>query len=602
MDTNPAPKIPQLSPTAGMLVEIGELRPLLDGTLAALGRQRDALQTRGFGMPNLTIESMEGLLDALNQFEDLLKSEQQEVAQLRQLADNAAALSSSFDLSEILNEAMDAIIHLSGAERGGVILTDPLTGDLDFRVIRDADTITNRPAASDDVDRTSQFSRSIIRDVLESGEALISHNAPDDSRLSGAQSVINLDIRSVLCVPLQNRDSRMGVVYVDNRLKRGVFRETEKNLLTAFSNQVSVAVANARLFADLQTTLAEITRVGELTDNVFNSLNSGILTADSLGSVLRLNDRTAELLSYDDPLSLVGMPTSTLLGPIAEPLQAAMNRVHSTEQAETFEVEIPLSDKARATLNIKLSPLQGESGASQGTVMVMDDVTQQRDRAETFRMLKWYLPPAMVDNIQTIAQLGFSGERREVTCVFVDTRTQATLRDGARPREIMERVNVFLSRATDIVHESGGVVDKYMGTEIMVLFNTQLNPMAHHAAAAIDAALTLRQAFEVIYSMLKLPVKPGFFRIGVHTGIATLGNVGSHSRRDFTALGDSINLSKRLQENAQDGQIILSEETRQHAEANPLPKPGIPWQYVPRGNIHAKGRTQQTPVYEVFSE
>ena len=95
-----------------------------------------------------------------------------------------------------------------------------------------------------------------------------------------------------------------------------------------------------------------------------------------------------------------------------------------------------------------------------------------------------------------------------------------------------------------------------------------------------------------------MPPDEHFFRIGLHSGVATLGNVGSSKRRNFTAIGDTINLAKRLQENARSGQIIVSEDTLRHAQRwGGLPD-GV--RLVERESILAKGRQQRTPIFEVF--
>jgi class 3 adenylate cyclase len=127
-----------------------------------------------------------------------------------------------------------------------------------------------------------------------------------------------------------------------------------------------------------------------------------------------------------------------------------------------------------------------------------------------------------------------------------------------------------------------------MGTEIMALFNSQLNPQANHAALAVEAALRIRDRFAELDGD-----GAAHFRIGIHSGVATLGNVGSFSRRDFTAIGDAINLAKRLEENAAGGQIIISEDTRRLID-------GRGQRFEVRAALTVKGRTTATGVFEAF--
>jgi len=214
-------------------------------------------------------------------------------------------------------------------------------------------------------------------------------------------------------------------------------------------------------------------------------------------------------------------------------------------------------------------------------------------------LMRRYLPPAMVDNIHAIAEIDLGGERREVTSVFLEVRPILSFPDHFRPQQIMEQLNVYIKRATIPIHELQGVIDKYIGTEIMVLFNSQLNPMEDHAWRAVKTALAIRDAFVDLYAELGVNPDPHYYRIGMHTGIATLGNVGSIRRREFTAIGDTINLSKRLEENAASGQVIISEDTRRHIETHS--NGHMSEIRVEEGKpIQVKGRQQLTRIYEVF--
>jgi adenylate cyclase len=180
----------------------------------------------------------------------------------------------------------------------------------------------------------------------------------------------------------------------------------------------------------------------------------------------------------------------------------------------------------------------------------------------------------------------------------VEVRPISTLKD-VRPREVMDILNVFLSVATEAIQETQGVIDKYMGQEVMAMWNTQLNPMQNHAEMAIECALRMREKFIALYAELGINPEPHYYRVGIHSGVATLGNVGSINRRDFTAIGDTINLSKRLEENATRQQIIISQDSLEQLQAhhdndiNALT-------FEERAPIKVKGRQQETRIYEVF--
>jgi adenylate cyclase len=148
------------------------------------------------------------------------------------------------------------------------------------------------------------------------------------------------------------------------------------------------------------------------------------------------------------------------------------------------------------------------------------------------------------------------------------------------------------------VTQQNGVIDKYMANEIMGLFNTQLNPHDDHAWHAVVAALNMADEFNEFYAQSGEPEGTQYFRVGIHTGVATLGNAGSETRKEFTAIGDSINLAHRLLENALPGQIIISEQTYQQIQGK-IADPQYASRVIPRGELLVKGKSLPTTIYQV---
>jgi adenylate cyclase len=570
--------------------ELRQLKTLLEEVDVSLRSQREILKQRNMNLPPMVLQTLKGVKADLDGLENILVEEQTELGQLRSLADTTAMINSSLDLDEVLTQAMDVVISLTKAERGYIILKNPETEELEFRIARDIEIGARRSSG------TPQISQSIVNDVLETGEGLLADNAYKDERLQGNLSVANLVLRSVLCVPLTYRERVTGVVYVDNRLQSGVFTSREKNLLDAFANQAVVAIENARLYANLQFTLAEITQIKELMSNVFASIGSGVITTDDTDKVVTFNRAAAYILEHVE-VEAIGKRIRSLLPLINADLQEYLEKVRDAKQSEYLDAEMEVVIRGRIALSMKLSPLQG-SRHPQGVTVVLDDLTEQREREEMLDIVRRYLPPQLVQNIGSISQLGLGGERREVTCMFVDVMPMAAFRH-LRPQQLMEMLNHYLATATDTIHAAEGIIDKYMGNEIMGIFNSQLNPMENHSIQAVEAGLVMRDAFQKLYAQLGIDPDPPFYRIGLHTGVATLGNVGSLSRRDFSAIGDTINLSHRLLENAQESQIFLSEDTRQHIEANANGQ-ALPFRFEERGAIQVKGRAKEVYIYEVF--
>lgn len=150
-------------------------------------------------------------------------------------------LNSSLDLDEVLENVMDRVIEVTGAERGFLMLRDSIQAPLEFRVARGMDRGALEVPEF-------QVSTTIIRRVEQTREALLTDNAQFDERFTSGQSIMVLGLRSILCVPILVKERLIGLIYVDNRLQSGLFDEGHLALLTAFAAQAGTAIENARLY------------------------------------------------------------------------------------------------------------------------------------------------------------------------------------------------------------------------------------------------------------------------------------------------------------------------------------------------------------------
>lgn len=570
------------------LDDIQRLRTMVGEVKTALKNQAELLQMRGMSLPSGALPNLDSMEGDLASLQKSLGGESTELLQLRTLAATSALINSSRDLDTVFARAIEEVIRLTGAERGYIVLIDPDSGEPQLRIARDL-------SAGDS--STFQGSKTILNEVLTSGLPLLADNAYKDPRFESRGTVVQHTLRSVLCVPLKDKGSNVvGAVYVDNRLIAGMFDRRVLSILVGFANQMAVAVENARLFMQGQANLTNITELNEVRENVFGSIESGVITTDHVDAVRTINHAAVDILACDRE-RVMG---DSLVDVLAVVTDEHLRLVHEQDERQSFEGTLDTSNGDKI-VTLKLSPLKDVDGRTQGVAVVLDDVTAQRERESQLNIIRRYLPPAMVDNIEQISGLALGGERRELTCMYVDVRSLATFPKDLRPREVMALLNEYHDVATACINNSRGVIDKYMGTEIMALYNTQLNPMDDHAYQAMEAALLMRDAFQRLYEWQGIDPQPPYFRIGIHSGVATTGNVGSANRRDFTALGDTINLAHRLLENAKPGQILVSDACCNYMH-NALGKYPDHVVFGAQEPIKAKGRQQLTTVYEVLSK
>jgi adenylate cyclase len=174
--------------------------------------------------------------------------------------------------------------------------------------------------------------------------------------------------------------------------------------------------------------------------------------------------------------------------------------------------------------------------------------TEGRQKRYIKTAFKQYLSPTVIE--QLIAhpeRLKLGGERRELSIFFSDLQGFTSLSEMLTPEELTALLNEYLSAMTDIIQEEGGTIDKYEGDAIIAFWNAPLE-QADHAVRAVRAALRCQAQLAAMRPGFKARVgKELFMRVGLNSGPAVVGNMGSRTRFDYTMLGDAVNLAARLE-------------------------------------------------------
>lgn len=207
---------------------------------------------------------------------------------LELLVDINKRLNSSRDTEQILVRAMDAAVELTGAERGFVLLVRPsakrTAPALHVAVARNLDR--------EKVGRSHlKFSRAIAEQVVREGQPVVTANAQGDERFRGQRSVHAMHLQSVVCVPVQSPAGILGAIYLDNRFRQGRFDTEDVDLLSALSDQIALALENARLVDQLRTQNAELDKQRRKVEALAKGQAAEI---DRLNEVVRTAQRTLE--------------------------------------------------------------------------------------------------------------------------------------------------------------------------------------------------------------------------------------------------------------------------------------------------------------------
>lgn len=220
----------------------------------------------------------------------------------------------------------------------------------------------------------------------------------------------------------------------------------------------------------------------------------------------------------------------------------------------------------------------------------MVDGLQERDKLRT--TMGKYMTEAVVAHLMA-GEVELGGKTLEVTILFCDLRDFTTLSEKREAQEIVGLLNEYFTDMVDCVMAEGGVVDKYIGDNIMAVFGA---PVSKHddAPRAVRAAIRMRDALaklNVRFAERGLP--PLRFGIGLHTGEVVAGNIGSAKRMEYTVIGDAVNLASRLESKTKElvCDILISEATYARC------KDVIDGEAA--GEIHVKGREQGVTIYKV---
>ncbi len=411
------------------------------------------MQKKPRDLPPGVVEELGTLASSLGRLAQQIASFEAEHNNLLALANTGDVINSSLELDEVLLIVMDNIVRLTRAERGFLMLRNE-RGQMETRMARnwEQESIKSSEAAT---------SRTIVQRVIDSGEPIITTNAQDDQRFVGQESIITLNLRSILCVPLKVKDQLIGVIYADNRIRAGIFAETERDLLAAFANQAAVAIENARLFSSLRHTLAEVTGLKNLMDNVFASIASGVITAD-VGDQITLANHAAEGILGQTAADIIGRPLDEVLASASQEIQRHLTQVRKTDQAVVdLEISHNLPPRGIVEWRLNLSPLKDALQKTQGIAIVFDDLTERKKLEAQRRLLERMVSPAVLDQLDTDS-LTTGGKKVDITILFADVRGFTSYSETQSPERLVAVLNRYLAAGAEAVLDHEGTVDKFM--------------------------------------------------------------------------------------------------------------------------------------------
>ena len=220
-------------------------------------------------------------------------------------------------------------------------------------------------------------------------------------------------------------------------------------------------------------------------------------------------------------------------------------------------------------------------------------LTEILRRHRVVNVFKQYVAPQVVDKISKDKdfELVLGGENRHIAVLFVDIRGFTTMSESLQPEEVVEILNEYLNLTTKSIFDNGGTLDKFVGDATMAVFNAPFD-LDDYIFRAVCTAWDMKAGSDAIAEKFEKRFgKSVTFGIGVNCGNAVVGNIGCEFRMDYTAIGDTVNTAARLESNAKQGQILISEQVYEAVKDRVA--------VTPMGEIPFKGKSNGVFVYQL---
>jgi adenylate cyclase len=232
--------------------------------------------------------------------------------------------------------------------------------------------------------------------------------------------------------------------------------------------------------------------------------------------------------------------------------------------------------------------IAAQAGAAIDNAAAHEKIAQQSLQRSA---LQRFLSPEVAEMVVANPHIRLGGVNQEVTVMFADIRGFTSMSENLEPGRVVEILNEYFTRVTDVIFDNGGMLDKYIGDAVMAVFGAPISK-GNDAENAVNSAIQIERLLIELNRDAAARQWPELrVGIGINTGVAVAGNIGSPLRLDYTVIGDVVNTAQRLMANAKGGQILISEST--------AVKMGKNFDLERLPELKVKGRSEAVPVFGV---
>jgi len=502
--------------------------------------------------------------------ESIKKSREEEMKFLDVVSD----VTSEIELGSMLSKVMSEATRMLKADRSSLFLNDPKTEELWLQVGEGLDATQIR----------FPNHLGIAGTVFTSGETINIPHAYADLRFNPAfDKQTGYFTRSILCVPVVNKDGKtIGVTQILNK-RGGPFNEEDEQRLKAFTAQISVGLENAQLFTDVQN-------MKNYNDSILESMSSGVITLDEDGKIVTCNAAGMRILQVKAN-EILEKPAEEFFVDENAWVMERIKKVEEDQEAETLMDASLRAGEEDLSVNATIAPLVSTDEKALGVMLMVEDISSEKRMKST---MSRYMDPGLADQLMEGGEDLLGGSDKTATILFSDVRGFTTITETLGAQGTVQLLNDYFTIMVDCITEQGGMLDKFIGDAIMAGFGL---PISHDddedraVRASIDMISRLWEWNVEREARGEMPVEMG---IGLNTDSVVSGNIGSPKRMDYTVIGDGVNLAARLESACKQyaARILISEYTHDKLK-------GV---YRSRevDKVVVKGKTEPVGVYEIL--
>jgi len=502
--------------------------------------------------------------------ESMKKVRQQEM----EFIDVVSEVTADIKLGSLLQRVMGEATRLLNADRSTLFLNDEKTGELWSQVGQGLESMQIR------LPNTA----GIAGAVFTTSKTINIPYAYADLRFNPAfDKRTGYFTRSILCVPIINKNGKtIGVTQVLNK-RGGPFTAEDESRLRAFTAQISIALENAKLFADVQ-------QMKNYNEAMLESMSNGVITMDGDGRIVTCNAAGLRIFRANSADVIARSAADFFSGPNAWLLERIKQVESSQETEQLMDAELIVGED-KISANVSMQPLLSVEKKSIGSMIMIEDISSEKRLRAT---MSRYMDPGIASQMITEGADMLGGKNVLATVLFSDIRSFTTITEQLGAQGTVAMLNEYFTLMVDCIQREEGMLDKFIGDAIMAAFGI---PVGHEddADRAVRTSIAMIRALQAWNAQRagegKPPVDIG---IGLNTDNVVSGNIGSKKRMDYTIIGDGVNLAARLESACKQygARILISEFTYRALRGT--------YRIRELDIVVVQGKTRPVSIYEVL--